>query len=473
MSTSLSLNSILNVAISVSPSPAPGPSFNQALIAGSSTVIPSATRTRLYQSLAAMTSDSWLPTAPEYLAAELYFSQTPQPTYLWIGRQDLTAIATVAIGASAGSNYVVGDVITVVQSGASGGQLSVTTISSGGVVTGVSIIVGSQGTGYSAASNLATTGGSGTGLEINILTIGETPLQAITACRLQNPQWYCCQFVGTAADADHLAIAAYIQGASPNSLYFLTSGDAAILANSANNLFAQLQAAKYSRTFPVYSTTQGGLFPNNAYASAGPMGLAMGLNTGAPGSYFDLMFKTIAGVAYEPLTQTQVNSICGTVSRSSNGLNGNVVVQYANGAYQWIQNATMASGDFFDEIMNLDMLSSDMQTSGVNLLVSVPALPITDGGVSQMANVISGACDRAQSRGFIAPSGVWKGVTIGTGNAALADGDALPKGYYVYAPPVSSMSAAQRAARIMPSMTVALVEAQSGHSLQITVEVQS
>jgi hypothetical protein len=419
-----------------------------------------------------MASDGFSTNAPEYLAAQVYFGQTPAPTYLWVGRQDLTALKTIAIGAAAGTGYVVGDVVTVVQGGASGGQVQVTTIGAAGAVTGIQLVTGSQGTGYANGTNLATSGGTGTGLQINVTAIGETAAQAIQACRLANPQWYACMFVGTAADSDHQAIAAYIEGASPASVYFLTTGSPGVLNGTAGNLLALLQAANYRRTFSQYSTTQSGAFPNNAYASAAAMGYAMAANTRAAGSYFDLMFKALAGVGTEPLTPTQVNAICGTIDRSSAGLNGNVFVAYQNGSYAWLQPAIMASGVFFDEVLNLDMLAADIQTAGVNLLTSVPSLPITNNGVTQMKATVAGACERAKALGFIAPSGTWQGVAVGTGNASFQPGDAVPNGYFVYAPPVSSLSSADRAARKMPPITIGLIEAQSGHSLSISIQVQ-
>ena len=74
--------------------------------------------------------------------------------------------------AAVGSGYTNGDVVTVVQSGASGGTFSLTV--SGGVVTGITKVA--QGTGYTApggsAVGLATTGGSGTGLTITITNNG-------------------------------------------------------------------------------------------------------------------------------------------------------------------------------------------------------------------------------------------------------------------------------------------------------------
>lgn len=418
-----------------------------------------------------MLTDGFITSNPEYNAATLYFGQSPAPTTLWVGRQNLIALNTVTVGSSGGTGYVVGDILTVVQGGASGGLVSVTTVASG-VVTGVAIILGSQGTSYTVANNLSTTGGTGTGATIDITVIGETALQAVTACRIAQPAWYICSFVATAADADYEAIAAFIEAATPASQFMVTSGEAAVLNDTSGNLFATLQAANYRRTLMFYSTTQGGSFPNNIYAACAFMGLAMGLNSGAPGSYFAMAYKTLAGVGFEPLSQTQVNTIAGTNSRSQNGLNGNVFVDYANGSYNLIQFGTMAAGNFFDEVLQLDMLVNDMQNSGVATLVKLPSLPITDSGATLMKNVLGGACARSQSRGFIAPSGTWGGVNIGSGPSAITTGQAFPQGYALYSAPVSTLSPGQKSARQLPPITVAVIEAGAAMYLVATVLVQ-
>lgn len=552
MNMPLPLSTVLNVETFISPAGVPGPSFNRALIVGSSSRIPSVggsgPRIREYYNLEGMESDGFMDTDPEYLAAEIYFGQSPTPAYLSIGRQDLTAIktfnisggtpvattgsaaqgstaltvadptgiivgqlvsgtgiapltfvmavdsatsvVTLSLGTTAilssgavtftaligGHGYVAGDIVTVVQSGASFGQLQVTgTRTSGsttGVVTALELVEGSQGTGYAALNTNSVTGGTGTGLEVDISAIGETPLEAVQACRAADAGWYCCMFVGTATDTDHVNIATYIEAAYPASTYFVTTGEVIVLTAPSTSLPAQLQALGFNRTWIDYSTVQGGNAPNNIYASAEPMGMAMGRNTGAAGSYFDIMFKPGSGVVPEPLTSSQVAAICGTNDRSSQGLNCNCKLPF-QGGYSWWMYGTMASGIFFDIILNVDMLASDIQYSGVNLLTSIPALPITEGGMAMMRNVISGACQRAQVRGFIAPSGTWDGVNIGIGNAAINNGDALPKGYALYAPPVSSLSSAQRAARVLPSIVVLVIESESGHSLTVDVNLQA
>jgi hypothetical protein len=88
-----SLDSIVDIEVLISPLAAPRSTFNQALIIGTSTVISTATRIKEYESATEVLEDFAL-TDPEYIAASIYFSQSPSPDTLWIGRQDLTAAET-------------------------------------------------------------------------------------------------------------------------------------------------------------------------------------------------------------------------------------------------------------------------------------------------------------------------------------------------------------------------------------------
>lgn len=458
---SLSLNTVFGVNVVISPQAPAGPAFNQALILGTSTAIPSVganSRLRQYTSLTDIQSDGFATNTPEYQAATLYFGQNP--TYLWIGRQDLTAIATVSIGGAAGSGYVVGDIVTVVQSGAQGGQVKVTAIGVNGVPTAIQLIEGSQGTGYSPANNLSTTGGTGTGLEINVLTIGETPLEALTACRAASPVWYIASFASTVQDSDHEACAAFAEGATQPTQYHISSGSTGILNNAAGNLGATLQAAKYRRTLTVYSTTQGGLAPNNAYAAAAVMGRVMALNTKSAGSYFTAKFKQLTGVIAEPLTQSQVTAI--------EQLNVNLYLSFQGGAFTWLEQGVMSGGTFFDETLFLDMIAADMQINVATLFTTLPGIPITEQGLTQIKGVLSQIGEQYQTIGFIAPSGIWQGPTIGNYTA----GTPISNGFAIYAPPVSSLTEEQRNARQFPPITFLLCEASAGHSLTVTINVQ-
>ena len=127
----LALSNLIDINVTVSPGAVVAPTFNQGLFVGPSAVIPSYgvnPRLRQYPSTTAMLSDGFTSTEPEYIAAQIYFSQTPQPQFIWIGRQDLTAIQTaIPHSGNAGTSYQVGDQITVVQGSANYGVLTVST----------------------------------------------------------------------------------------------------------------------------------------------------------------------------------------------------------------------------------------------------------------------------------------------------------------------------------------------------------
>lgn len=72
-----------------------------------------------------------------------------------------------------GINYQIGDTLTCAVGGA-GAQVIVTSITSGGVVTGLALVNAGTGTGYVVGTGRATTGGSGTGCTINITAAGPT-----------------------------------------------------------------------------------------------------------------------------------------------------------------------------------------------------------------------------------------------------------------------------------------------------------
>jgi hypothetical protein len=85
MANTLPVSRLINVTINMSPQAAQGANLNTGLIIGASTVIDTGERFRSYASANAVGTDFGL-TAPEYLAASLYFQQVPQPSTLLVGR---------------------------------------------------------------------------------------------------------------------------------------------------------------------------------------------------------------------------------------------------------------------------------------------------------------------------------------------------------------------------------------------------
>ena len=85
MAQGLPVSNVVNVDIIMSPSAATGRNFGSLLILGTSTVIPITERVRLYSSLDDIGNDFGV-SSPEYLAATPFFSQSPKPTQVYVGR---------------------------------------------------------------------------------------------------------------------------------------------------------------------------------------------------------------------------------------------------------------------------------------------------------------------------------------------------------------------------------------------------
>jgi hypothetical protein len=460
----LALSNIVDINVTVSPAAATQSTFNQGLFIGSSTAIPSYganSRLRQYSAasyLTAMLTDGFTVDDPEYIAAGIYFSQTPQPGYIWIGRQDLTAIGTLAVDVG-GTGWAVGDEFTITQAGGSNGIGRVTTINAG-VVTAIEIV--QQGTGYAVATGLATTAVSpatGTGLTVDIDTIGESLLQAATACRSASDQWYGLA-VYNPVDADNLAIAAWADPLWQTTRYYLWSSDVGIPNATTNNLAAQLKTLKY-RTVGIYSTTQSGGYPNNIYAAVALMGVDMGYQTNLAGSFFTLAHKQLRGIAVEPLTQTQYNNL---LSQNFNA--------YCNmSPYSLFEPGVLSSGDPSFLWLYLAILVNLLQINELNVLQSRPVVAQTNTDEHLLLDAANQACQTLANVGFLAP-GTWEGVEINIIGVTLSVGQTIPSGYLNQAQPYSQQSSGDRAAGKAMPIYCAITTAGAVQSLVIGVYTQ-
>jgi len=208
----------------------------------------------------------------------------------------------------------------------------------------------------------------------------ETALQAVTACRASNTDWYSV-YLCDAVKEDILAVAGYIETAYPTSVFFYDTGDADVLAGTAGNVIETLKGLHYSRTIGQYSTDD--------YSIVAIMGYAMG----ASDTTYTLALKPETGVTTENLTSAQVTSIKGN--------NGNVYVNRGL-TYNVFEQGVMASGQAFDEVIGLDILVNDIKTSVMDALTSNSKIPQTEDGVSYLVSVISSACLKSKNKGFLA-----------------------------------------------------------------------
>jgi len=279
-------------------------------------------------------------------------------------------------------------------------------------------------------------------------TGAETAVQAVTACRVANTDWYDCMVCG-AAKAEHISIAAYIETATPKSTYMHVTSDAEILAQTAGNVMDSLSGSKRRRTMGQYSS--------DADAVAAIQGYAMGANTGLDNSAYTLNLKLELGITPENLTSAQVAII--------EGYKGNVYVKRGT-SFSVFEKGTMYDGTKFDEVLYLDMMENDLQLAVMDLLTSLPKVPQTDGGVAMICNVLSSVCNTYRRIGFLAP-GIWTGPQI----LGLKTGDTLSNGYAVLPDTIANQLKADRDARKSPPIYIPIKLAGAIESAMITVLV--
>jgi len=255
-----------------------------------------------------------------------------------------------------------------------------------------------------------------------------------------------------AADVDDIAVAGFVEATTNKHMYGVTSQEGAeISANNTTSLGYALAQAGYKKTVWQYSSS-------SAYAVVSLLARILTTDYTANNSVITLMYKTEPSVVPETLNATQLGYL------EANA--GNVFVTY-NNATSIIEKGTVASGDFVDTIIGADALGLGIQNGVYNLLyTSTTKVPQTDAGSNLIANAIEAVCSQFVTNGLLAP-GVWGLAGFGE----LAQGDFLPKGFYVYAPPVANQAAADRAARKSVTFQVAAKLAGAVHTANIIVNV--
>lgn len=492
MSLGLATSDIVNVQVSLPPVAAALRNFGNLLILGASPVVDVVERIRTYSDLAAIATDFGTG-ADEYKAAAKFFSQSPTPASVQIGRWAKTASAAVIHGGplstdeqavaewtdiTTGSMRITIDGVVKNLAGlnfsAVGNMNAVAAVINAGLgVAGTCVWnaaysrfdITSATTG--AASTITYAEPTGAGVDISAQTkltaatgavapvngvVAESLIDAVTTVAGKSNNWYGLYVATAATTADHEAVAAFIEAATPSRIYGITTQDPNVLnAAATTDIAYKLKAAGYKRTFTQYSST-------DAHAAASIFGRTFTVDFSGNNTAITVKFKTEPGVVPETLTATQ--------AAAAAAKNCNVFVNY-NNSTAIIQQGVMSNGFYFDEVHGLDWLQDRLQTDIFNLLyTSDTKIPQTDAGVNFIVTTASQSCEAGVNNGLLAP-GQWNGPAIG----ALKPGQTLAKGYYVYAPPVASQSAADRAARKAPTLQIAAKLAGAVHFANVVVNV--
>lgn len=493
MAQTLPVSRLISIAVSLTAAGAKAQNLSTLLILGSSPVIDVVERYRNYATLDAVAADFGT-TAPEYLAAQLWFGQSPAPTSLLIGRWAQAATSGLLRGASLSAAQQMLSNFTAVTTGAfkyarnGGAQTDVTglnfsaatslaqvasiittalsgnatmvwnsvfgrfelTSSTTGAPSAISFL-SAPSTGTDISALLGMTAASSGAYVANGI-VAETALVAATLFDSNYGQsWYALQIIG-AVNSDHLAVASYIEGANNKHIYGVTSQEAGVLSSvSTTDIAYQLAQLKYKRSIVIYSST-------SPYAIASVLARLLIVDYTGTNTAITLMYKQLPGITAESLNVTQITAL--------EAKNCNVSVNYSNGT-AILETGVMSSGDFADTVAGTDWLAVTLMTSLYNLLYTTTTkIPQTDAGTHLMVAICEAVCSQGVVNGLLAP-GQWNS----TGFGPLSYGDFLAKGFMVYAPPVAAQNPTDRAARKSVAIQIAAKLAGAVHNLSVSVTV--
>lgn len=282
----------------------------------------------------------------------------------------------------------------------------------------------------------------------------ESPLQAVVALDAISNAWYGLTFAASVmpVDADNLAIAPFIEADAVTRLFGITIQNTNVLSSSVtNDLASQLALAGYEQTFSQYSSA-------SPFAVTSMFGRLFSVDFTASNTMIDLMYKQEPGITPEFLTTNQANVL--------QSKRCNVYAEYDNNT-SILQYGVCAGPAYIDEIFGVDWLQNAVQTAVFNVNYTSPTkVPQTDSGTNQYINAISGVCQQAVNNGFAAP-GQWNAPGFGN----LVEGQFLKQGFYIFAPPISSQSQSDRAARKSVPIQTAIKLAGSTQTVGIQLNV--
>lgn len=501
MPQGLNPSRVVSVSISLTALLAGYSNFGRKLIVGSTPgVIDVAERKRDYDDIDGVGQDFGT-VAPEFLAAEVHFSQVPRPATLSISRwaqaathgllkgailtpaQRLVTLFTPIINGGLtvpvdGTAHVLASLnfsgatnlngvastlqAALVTSGATGATVLwdgvryrfVITSGTTGATSILSYATPAAGTDVSVLLGLsATNNATGANADPPVAGVAsETALAAAQAIGEMFGDWYAMSFAPVAplADSDALTVASYIEATGNRIVDFTTQNTKVLDSTRSDDLASLLMTSGFNRSFIQFSS-------GNPYAADSIFARFATVNYTGSNTTITGKFKQEPGIAPETLTADEADTI--------RAKNCNVYAAYRNGT-AIVQEAVMASGIFIDQRINADWLADYIQVNTYNVLLAQPKVPQTDKGMGILAAAMAASCQQAVANGYAA-EGQWNGPPIG----GLDTGDVVPGGFYIYVPKVASQAEADRQARKSVLFQIALKEAGAVHSADILIDV--
>lgn len=481
IATTLPVSRVVNVAVEMSPTAAALRNFGSCLILGDSDIIDTDERIRLYSSISDIATDFGI-SSREYLAAQAFFSQSPQPTQVYIGRWAKSATAGRLRGRTLSSAEQDISLFTAITTGTlsltiDGASKSMASIdlsaetNLNGVASQISSALGVSGscawTGERFVITSATTGTSSTvattdtgtlsslmgfaGSATSVAGVAAESLASAITALLDYNTWYMVCVAPDASDDSIVEAAGLIEAASPSRMIgFTTQNSTEIDSTASSTLGSRLKGLGYNRTILVYSS-------DSPVAAASVFGRMATINFEGSNTTLTLKFKQLPGVTAENLRSSQAEAL--------KSHNVNAFCAYQNDT-SILQEGITSGGWFIDETHGLDWLQNRVETDLWDLLYTSKKVGQDESGATAIGSCVNKSLEQGVTNGLIAP-GVWNGDAFG----ALESGDTLSTGYYVYIQPFDEQSQSDREARKAPPIQIAVKLKGAVHFINVTITV--
>lgn len=462
--------------------------------------LPDANRVRIYSSLSSVETD-FANTTDVYKAASFFFAQSPRPSQMLIGEAfmdaqsgmvvstvfssaDLTALALITAGSMTisvdGVAYnltamdfsgiaTIDDVDGVIQAKLTSGSVpatcSIKTLPGGTK----RLIIKSNSTGATSLVThpIAYSSGTfaGTALKLTAATggsalAGYTPTNI--ASELENIQ--------NAANAASEFIYGWVFGATFRDVAIQTVAATWALANTAmmglvtndvnaydvaytTDLGSVIKPTLNKRVITMFSSTLGD------YPEMSILAYMLSVNYQVQNSTVTAKFKTLPGVTPSPLNSSQwaVLESKGYNIYALTGLNAQV---YREGTTE-----DLSTPWFMDTVINMDNFVEDLSVNLYNVFLRNGKVPYTTRGQMLMVDACRDTGNQYVYNGTFADR-------IQT-DATQKSGVATVPAVAIVPTPISSVSAATRASRIAPPISMVVQEAGAIHSIAVTVQLVS
>jgi len=391
---------------------------------------------RSYASTAAMVSDGFTATGGAVSAVQAILAQNPKVPTVKVGRRSSSAVAqtrilTVATAVDDTSYTVtINGTAFTVDSGSSATAITIAALLHTAINAGSEPVTSTDNL-DGTLDLVADVAGVEFGLShtVSLITQDDTTADAgvaadYAAIKAEDDDFYGV-LLTSASTLEAAALAAAVE--ADRKILGVQCSDSDILADTAGNLAETLEAAGYARTYLLWN------MDSSDYAAAAWMGKQFPKNPGSA----TWAFKSLAGVTYDNLSDTQVGNL--------EANNANHYTQ-TKGLSMVLQ-GTMASGRFIDITRGVDWLTVRMQERILQLLANSDKIPFTDAGITALENEVRAQLEEAVSNSVITA------------------------GYTVTPPTAASVSATDKANRVLGDLDFSATLAGAIHTVVINGSV--